>query len=308
MALRKANDDTAQAAEQIYALAKADADQQLTEMRETIEAVREESFGMGALHAIDANIAYNEFLKAMTLYRIKQAKEYRKGGMTWDAFCQARGLAWRTVDRMLEDMSPIFETFSVKMTDFCGMPFSKIRMLGKQLSANLAEINENNCLVYGDESIPVTPDHAEDIQALIDRISDDTKNKLEEAEAQVSAKDKVLKSKQELLNKQERELKKYEKEAAAKGFTPAEDAFLQQINNLKMSFDGYLLRADPEALLQLVEADDLTPRMRSALISTFHYMKMQILAEYDTAVMAYGNPVMNPELLDEFNKWEQGQE
>lgn len=306
MAPRKANDDTAQAAEQIYALAKADADQQLAEMRESIEAVRVESQAFGALQAIDTSIAFQELLRAITLHRIKASKEYKTGGLTWDQFCDSLGMERRTVDRMLDDFRPIMDTFLDRIVQFSGMPFSKIRLLGKQLSDNLSEIKDN-CLIYGDEEIPLTPDHRDDIQALIERISDDAKNKLEEAEAQVSAKDKVLKSKQDLLNKQERELKKYEKEAAAKGFTPAEDAFLLQINNLKMSFDGYLMRADPEALLQLVEADDLTPRMRSALISTFHYMKMQILAAYDTAVMAYGNPVMNPELLEEFDKWEQGQ-
>lgn len=301
---KKAHDN--EAAKEIYSLAQADANNQLAEMREEIEAVREESFGMGALHAIEANIAYNEFLKAMTLYRVKEGKEYRKGGMTWFEFCEARGLDRRRVDEMLADIRSIADTFSANFAGFCGLPFSKIRQLGKQVSAESAQI-ENNCLVYGDESIPLTPDHADDIQALIERISDDAKNKLEEAEAQISAKDKVLKSKQDLLNKQERELKKYEKDAVGRGLTPSEDAFLQQIENLKMSFDGYLMRADPETLLQLVEADDVTPRMRSALISAFHYMKMQMLAAYDTAITAYGNPVMNPELLEEFEKWEQAE-
>ena len=190
MAPRKANDETAQAAEQIHALAKADADKQLEEMKGQIESIREESQALGALTAIEANIAYNELLRAVTLKRIKESKEYKAGGLTWDAFCDALGQPRRTVDLMLEDLRPVIESFSANFAGFCGMPFSKIRMLGKQISANLAGI-ENNCLVYGDESIPLTPDHADDIQALIERISDDAKNKLEEAEAQISAKDKI---------------------------------------------------------------------------------------------------------------------
>jgi hypothetical protein len=240
----------------------------------------------------------------MTLYRIKQGKEYRKGGMTWDAFCEARGLARRTVDLMLEDMRPVFESFSAKIADFCGMPFSKIRQLGKTISANLAEIN-NGCLIYGDESIPLTPEYRDDIQALIERIGEEARDKIEESEAQLSAKDKVLKSKQGLLNKQERELKKYERQAAAKGLTPDEDAFLQLIFNKKTSFEGYMLSVDPDFLMGT--AGEITPRMRAALIAALHEMKMNILAAYDTAVMNYGSPGLNPEVLEEYEAWEKQQ-
>lgn len=279
MAPRKANDDTAQAAEQIYALAKADADQQLTEMRESIEAIREESFGMGALHAIDANIAYNEFLKAMTLYRIKQAKEYRKGGMTWDAFCEARGLARRTVDLMLEDMRPIFEAFSAKIADFCGMPFSKIRMLGKQLSANLAEINENNCLVYGDESIPLAPDYAEDIQALIDRIAEEGKAAKEEAEATIRAKDKVLKSKEEVISKQEKELARFEKQVKAKGLSPEEDSLLGKIEQLQVQLNGYALSVEN---VRDAVSENPYPNAVAGLISLLDNITMRVSAMRET--------------------------
>lgn len=278
MAPRKANDDTAQAAEQIYALAKADADQQLTEMRESIEAIREESFGMGALHAIDANIAYNEFLKAMTLYRIKQAKEYRKGGMTWDAFCEARGLERRTVDRMLDDMRPIFETFSDKMTDFCGMPFSKIRLLGKQLSDNLSEI-QGNCLVYGDESIPLTPDHVDDIQALIERIAEEGKAAKEEAEATIRAKDKVLKSKEEVISKQEKELARFEKQVKAKGLSPEEDSLLGKIEQLQVQLNGYALSVEN---VRDAVSENPYPNAVAGLISLLDNITMRVSAMRET--------------------------
>lgn len=184
------------------------------------------------------------------------------------------------------------------------MPFNKIRMLGKTISAGVAEI-KNNCLVYGDETIPLTPEYRDDIQALIERIGDEAKEKLEEAEAQLSAKDKVLKSKTDLLNKQERALKKYENEAAAKGLTPDEDAFLQLMSNKSTSFEGYMLAMDPDFVMG--NAGDITPRMRACLIATHHYMKMQVLAAYDTAVLNYGSPDLNPELMEEFEQWEKAQ-
>ncbi|MFZ4857949.1 MAG: hypothetical protein ACOYL3_16285 [Desulfuromonadaceae bacterium] len=301
----RAHDEVAEASKEIYALAQADSETKLTVMREEIEALKQESFGMGALHAIEANIAYNEFLKAVTLLRIKKEKDYRKGGMTWDAFCEARGLVSRTVDRMLEDFAPVFNSFSANLSDFTGMPFSKIRMLGKHISDNLSEIKDN-CLIYGDESIPLTPEYRDDIQALIERIGEEAKEKIEDLEATVSAKEKVLKSKGDVITKMERALKKYEKEAAVMGITPEEDAYIQQINGLKMGFDGYLLRLEKNIVPE--DYDTFTPRMKAALISAAHYMQMQILALYENITTEHGNPTMNPELLAGFDAWEKEQQ
>lgn len=301
---KKAHDTDAAAATQIYQVAKAEAEQELTAMRESIESVRVESQAFGALQSIETTIAFQEMLKAITLQRIKQSKEYKAGGMTWDEFCESLGLARRSVDLMLEDIRPVVDTFSAKIADFSGMPFNKIRMLGKQVSANLAEIKDN-CLVYGEESIPLTPEFRDDIQALIERIGEEAKEKVEEAQADLAAKDKVLKSKQDLLNKQERVLKKYEKDAAAKGLTADEDAFLQLMFNKRTAFDGYLLSVDPDFVIE--NAGEVTPRMRAALISNLQYMKMQIIVACETAVTNHGAD-MTPEVMEEFESWYQQQD
>jgi hypothetical protein len=260
---------------------------------------------MGSIKAFDINIAQNEFLKIMALYRIKQAKDYKAGGLTWVEFCDAVGVPDRTVDRMIEEARPYFELFSAGVAEIAGVPFNKIRQLGKTFSASGAEI-QNNCLVYDGESIPLTPEYREDLQTLIERISEESKERVEEAEAQLSAKDKVLKSKEDVINKQERQLKKFEKDAAAKGLTPDEDAFLQLMFNKKTSFDGYMLSMDPDFVMD--SAGDITPRMRAALISNLHCMKMEILSAYDTAVMNYGSPDLNPEVLEEYEAWQKEQD
>ena len=300
----RAHDAEVIAAHEIYKTGKEHADQELARLREEIESVRVESQAAGALQAIDANIAYNEFLKAVTLQRIKQNKEYKKGGMTWLEFCESLGLVSRTVDMMLADIRPVIETFSEKVSGFCGLPFSKIRLLGKSISENISEIKDN-CLIYGDESIPLTPEYRDDIQALIERIGEDAKEKIETLEATVSAKDKVLKSKGEVINKMERSLKKYEKEAAIMGITPEEDAYIQQINNLKTGFDGYLLRLEKNIVPE--DYETFTPRMKAALISAAHYMQMQILAMYDGVTIEHGNPAMNPDVLADYDAWEKEQ-
>lgn len=304
MAKKQIGDERVEATQEIYRVAREQADQEMAKLREQIDSIRQESFAMGAIKAFDTNIAQNEFLKIMALYRIKQAKDYKSGGFTWKEFCEAIGVPDRTIDRMIEEAKPYFEMFSAGVAEIAGLPFNKIRQLGKTISANGAEIKDN-CLVYGDETIPLTPEYRDDIQALIERIGDEAKEKLEEAEAQLSAKDKVLKSKTDLLNKQERALKKYENEAAAKGLTPDEDAFLQLMSNKSTSFEGYMLAMDPDFVMG--NAGDITPRMRACLIATHHYMKMQVLAAYDTAVLNYGSPDLNPELMEEFEQWEKAQ-
>lgn len=276
----KAHDAELTASEEVYQLARQRADQEMAALREEIESIREESFGMGALHAIDANISYNEFLKAMTLYRIKQGKEYRKGGMTWAAFCEARGLECRRVDEMLADIRSIADTFSADFAGFCGLPFSKIRQLGRQVSADSAEI-KNGCLIYGDESIPLTPEYRDDIQALIERIGEEAREKVEESEAQLSAKDKVLKSKQDLLNRQERDLKRFEKQVAAKGLSPEEDSLLGKIDALGVELNGYCLKLETvrDALLE-----NCFPSTIAAFITLADNVRMKIACFRETAV------------------------
>ncbi len=291
MAPRKANDETAQAAEQIYALAKADADQQLTEMRESIEAVRVESQAFGALQAIDTSIAFQELLRAITLHRIKASKEYKTGGLTWDQFCDSLGMERRTVDRMLDDFRPIMDTFSDRIVQFSGMPFSKIRLLGKQLSDNLSEIKDN-CLVYGDESIPLTPDHAEDIQALIERIGEEAKAAQADAEASIRAKDKVLKSKEDVIKKQEKDLARFEREVKARGLTPEEASLLDKIAAMEVVFNGHCLQMD--TLMKSLRETPVTDAVAAA-IAMLDSVRMKVNAYRDEVVVNLAPSGMLPD-------------
>lgn len=293
MAPRKqaAHDETAQASEQIYALAKADADKQLTDLRGQIESIREESQALGALAAVEANIAYNELLRAVTLKRIKESKEYKAGGLTWSAFCEALGMERRTVDRMLDDICPVIESFSDKLSGFCGLPFSKIRMLGKQISDNLSEI-ENGCLVYGDESIPLTPDHVDDIQALIERIGEEAKAAKHDAEASIRAKDKVLKSKEDVIKKQEKDLARFEREVKARGLTPEEASLMDKIAAMEVVFSGHCLQMD--TLLKALRENPATDAVAGA-IAMLDNVRMRVSAYREEVVAELAPSGMLPD-------------
>lgn len=294
--MSKRDDGRIDVVNEAHKVAKAEYDRQLEQMKEDVEAVRIESQAAGVLQTLQATAAYGELLKAITLHRIKESKEYKKGGMTWDGFCESQGLERRTVDRMLDDLSPIIDAFSDSVVRFSGMPFNKIRLLGRQISGQLSEIKDN-CLVYGDETIPLTPEYRDDVQALIERIGEEAKATKEEAEANVRAKDKVLKSKEDVIRKQEKELARYEKTVKAKGLTPEEDSLLGKIDELGVVLNGHCLQLETilDALREQAIQSEPYPNAIAAFISLLDNVRMRVGAYRESVVAELSPPGMLPD-------------
>lgn len=285
----------AKAVEEVYNLARQQADAEMAKLRGEIDAIREESLALGVLQKIEYDLAHNQMLKYVVLHRIKQAKEYRKGGLTWVEFCDAIGEPQRTADRILTELQPVMAMVSAKLADFTGMDFNKIRLLGRSVSANLAEIDEAGMVLIGGERIPLTPDHRDDLQAALEQVIETNAKILADKDATIRAKDKVLKDKQTLIERQAKELAKLEDAAFKAGMTPLEEAFIKRMDNLRVSFDGYMLKVDPERC-ELGKADaENTPRMVAAYLTTLDYMRKQLLAAYETAQDMYGSLTMSPE-------------
>lgn len=272
---------------EVYDIARKQADEEIAKLKGEIEAIREESQAFGVLQKIEYDLAHNQMLKYVVLHRIKQAKEYRKkGGMTWVEFCDAIGEPQRTADRILSELQPVMDLVSAKLADFTGMDFSKIRMLGRSVSASLAEITDDGMVVIGDETIPLSPDYREDLQNALERIIAAKDDLLREKDATIRAKDKVLQSKADLIKRQEKDLARYEGAAAKKGLTAEEDALLTLIERGRIAFDGCLLQFDPE---KNPLPPDATPRVRAAYIESLAYFRRLIIAAHDTAVDFYGD-------------------
>lgn len=285
----------AKAVEEVYNLARQQADAEMAKLRGEIDAIREESLALGVLQKIEYDLAHNQMLKYVVLHRIKQAKEYRKGGLTWVEFCDAIGEPQRTADRILTELQPVMAMVSAKLADFTGMDFNKIRLLGRSVSANLAEIDEDGMVLIAGERIPLTPDHRDDLQAALEQVIETNAKILADKDATIRAKDKVLKDKQTLIERQAKELAKLEDAAYKAGMTPLEEAFIKRMENLRVSFDGYMLKVDPERC-ELGKADaENTPRMVAAYLTTLDYMRKQLLAAYETAQDMYGSLTMSPE-------------
>ncbi len=189
----------------------------LQKMESEIGAIREEARALGVLQKINYDNAHNELLKYVTFYHIKQNKEYQKGGMTWDQFCEATGEQRRTVENKLKDVRPFVEDFSEKFSGLAKMPFNKIRQLGRAVSENFSEIKDG-CLILGEEKIPLTPDNKEEIEAAIDTLIETHKT-------------------EKLALK--KDLKKYKKQTdrivaeETKALTHERDALIREVDRLK---------------------------------------------------------------------------
>lgn len=293
-ALGKVTDAQFKAADEIYEIAKKASATEVEQLKEEIEIVRTEGRLEGYLAKVEYDITHNQFLRLMALYKMKQSKDYRKNGQTWKEFCDSCGYADRTADRLIEEMRPLFDQFSSQLADFFGVTFNKIRLLGRSVSANLAEIKDG-CLVYDDQVIPLDADHKDDIEAVLDQLKDNAENIRKDKDATIAAQKKVLAANEKFKITKEREIAILEGKAKEKGLTPTEDGFLKKIDTLRTGFDGYLLQLDPSQMDDLSRDAEPTPRMRAAYLAALDYMKKQILVAYETATEMYGNAIMCPE-------------
>lgn len=290
-----------QAATEIYKTAREQADREMAELRSEIEAIREESQAMGVLKKIEFDLAQNQMFKYVVLHRVKQSKEYRKGGLTWAQFCEAVGESVRSTDQILREIQPLLPQLSAKLADFSGMEFSKIRQLGRLVSADSAEITESGVVIAG-ECIPLSPEYRDDLQAALETVIETNAKILADKDAEIKAKDRLLKDKQTLIERQAKELSRLEDAAAKAEMTAPEKAFLDKMDKLRIGFEGYMLQLDPERI-DFGPEDARTPRMEAAYLSALGYMRMQVLAAYETAVEMYGSATTCPE-----EAWTQNEE
>lgn len=293
-ATEKVTDAQFKAADEIYEVAKKQSAAEVEQLKEEIGIVRQEASLEGYLAKVEYDIAHNEFLRVMALYKMRKTKEYRKQGQTWEEFCDAHGYPRRTADQLLSELRPIFEQFSGKLAGFFGISFNKIRLLGRSIAAESAVL-QDGCLVYDDQIIPLDADHKEEIEAVLDQLKDNAEIIRKDKDATIAAQKKVLAANEKFKITKERELAILEGKAREKGLTPTEEGFLNKIEKLRTGFDGYILQLDPERVDELSRDAEPTPRMRAAYLAALDYMKKQILVAFDVATEMHGNAIMCPE-------------
>ena len=295
----RVTDEQVEASKEIYRIAREEADTEIAKLRSEMAAKLPQYEALGILRKIQHDRAYNDLIEALVLFRIKESKAYRNGGLNWEDFCNVAGCDRRRADEIISDVRPIFTTFSADFASFLGIGFNKIRYLGKSVSAESASF-EDGALVIEGESIPLTPEHKDEIEAAIDKLQEDLKKQKEEITAQKKAFERVQADTHKTMTKLEKELARHKGFLDDKDLNDEEAAFVKKVALLKKAFDGYLLTLDPDNIEELQLEEEPSVRMRAEYITALSYMKMQILKMYDIAESMFGDCIMIPEAAPEF--------
>lgn len=295
----KVTDEQVEASKEIYRIAREEADIEMAKLRGEMAAKLPQYEAMGILRKIQHDRAYNDLIEALVLFRIKDSKAYKDGGLNWEDFCSAAGYDRRRADEIISDVRPVFQTFSADFAGFLGIGFNKIRYLGKSVSAESASF-EDGALVIEGEKIPLTPEHRDEIEAAIDKLQEELKQQKEDSAAQKKAFERVQADTHKTVTKLEKELARRKGFLDNKELSDEEAAFASKIAALKTAFDGYLLTIDPENIEELEFKREPSVRMRAEYITALSYMKMQILKMYDIAEEMYGDCIMIPEKAPDF--------
>lgn len=280
---------------EIYAIAKQEAEIEIAKLKQDIQAARDDGFAIGSIKTNKAHRDFCDFVDALVLYRVHKDKTYKKQGLSWDKFCEAAGYERRTADNIIAEVTPIFESFSENVSVLSGVTLNDIRWLGKNKPENFSGFSENGKeLIFGEDKIPATP---EDITAYVNHLKENYTKEKDEHKKSIAANERVLKDKQKLINNYSKEIATLQGKAKEKNLTPEEEGFLTMIEGLRLGFDGYMLKLDPERMEELSKHNDPppTPRMRAAYLSSLDYMKKQILIAFEVATELYGNAIMCPE-------------
>lgn len=290
-----------EAADEIYKTAKSDAEIEIALLKDKIVAVREESMSDGKIIATGCNITFNRLLRYAEFYKVKKAKEHRIHGKTWDEFCSAHGEDRRRVDEILNDLKPIYDNFTAEIGGFLGIPFSKIRYLGRSLPPDSGGFEEGHLLIDG-QKIPLTPENKDEIEAAIDAMKEASAARIEDKDATLKAKDKILQAKDRVIQKQEKEIQRYERTVKERGFEPGEEKFIKTMENLKFSVQGALLRLET-----WVVPDDATVFMKVAYMETIGFIARAAATLYGEAMDNIGMQadVTMQELDEKTPKWTQ---
>lgn len=104
------------------------------------------------------------------LKQIKELKSYRDlpNVGTWDKYCQYLGFSRQKVDEDLQNLATFGEEFLQTVGGF-GLGYRDMKKL-RQLTHDGTVTIDADCITIGDETIPINPDHADELQTAIEQI------------------------------------------------------------------------------------------------------------------------------------------
>lgn len=272
----------------------------------TEQATREQMIAqchqfIGRIQANQLMAKFGDVASLVWLREVKEQKIYRDIPCvgSWDKFCDSVGMSRRKVDEDLQNLQEFGEDFLATCRQL-RVGYHDLRKLRQLTNDGSVQIEEQSVII-GEETIPLDSDHHEDLQVAIETALEAKNEKLADATTTLKAKERILESKEDVINKQEREIAKHESRAQSKGLEAGEEAFLNELNADQLVIDGILLKysVDPDTL-----RSDLTERMKAGLLESLGYLRHVIIASHEGAKdqFAINDGWDGGALLDEFDE------
>ncbi|MCK9195468.1 MAG: hypothetical protein M0P16_00625 [Syntrophales bacterium] len=212
----------------------------------------------GKIKATNFQKSQSAFFGLLMLKQVKESKDYRsKTGMTWEQFCEHVGVDRRRIDEQLLDLKPFRTDFLADFANFSGVTINKIKYLGMAVDEKSAEIAEN-AIIYNGETIPLDAEHKDEIKALLENLEETHKTEKEEADATIRTKDRLIKAKEDVIKKMDRELNRLQKTVKKTDLTEEEQDAVNLLAQVQSDFIAGL--ADIKKKIQPGKAPEIALR------------------------------------------------
>lgn len=183
---------------------------------------------------------------------VKEQKIYRDipGVGTWEKFCESVGMSRQKVDEDLTNLATFGEDFLTTCQQL-SVGYRELRKL-RQLTYDGTVSIDGECLRIGDEAIPINQDHADDLQAAIEKIIEEKTTLTQQVEKLQRGVDEVvkeetksLKAEVKALVKEVKRLKPFDPEEKDRSFCAEQ---MEEIKDITLSciatMSKFLVRDD----------------------------------------------------------------
>lgn len=285
-ALKVSQDPDAQAMEAVHQMGKDQAAAEIAELKEKQVLIAQCHEMIGRVQSNKLMAKFADVSSLIHLRNVKESKIYRDlpSVGTWDKFCEYLGLSRQHIDEQLRNLADFGEDFLLTCSQL-GVGYRDMRKL-RQLTHDGTLVIDAEAVEIGGDRIPLDPDHREDLQAAIEKIIEEQTKTRTEMAAQKKAFDRVQEATHKEVQKLQQTIDKMEDRAAQKGMTAEEEGFLKQMENARISVQGFFSKFDPE---RSPLPDNHTPAMTAAYLSTLQHFLRVAKGYYDTATDLYGD-------------------
>lgn len=280
-------DESTEAAEQVVEVERLQEVSAEAEQQNREQMIAECHQVIGRIQATQMITKFGNVSELMWVKDIKESALYKEvpGLGSWENFCKSIGYTSRHINEQLANLEALGAQF-LETVSGLRVGYRDLRKL-RQLNHEGAVYIDDQSVLIGGDAIPLDFDHRDDLQAAIEKVLQEKDAELIDAKDTLRAKDRILESKENVINKQEKEIARHEARAEQKGFAPGEEEFLKQMEAIRVSIDGYLINLDPQSNPL---PDGATSRMTSAYLYTLAYLRRGIIATHETAQDIFEEP------------------